>query len=46
MIVGVVADATSLRIGLLSVPLAGLVAIALARALSARPRVDHRVNPR
>jgi hypothetical protein len=46
MIVGVVADATSLRIGLLSVPLAGLVAIALAGALSARPRVDLRVNPR
>lgn len=38
LIVGVIADATSLRIGLLSVPLAGLVAIALAGALSARPR--------
>jgi MFS family permease len=38
LIVGVIADATSLRIGLLSVPVAGLVAIALAGALSARPR--------
>jgi MFS family permease len=38
LIVGVVADATSLRIGLASVPIAGLVAIALAGSLSARPR--------
>lgn len=38
LIVGVIADATSLRIGLLSVPIAGVVAIALAGALSARPR--------
>ena len=38
LIVGVVADATSLRIGLLAVPIAGLVAIALAGALSARPQ--------
>ncbi len=38
LIVGVVADATSLRIGLLSVPIAGLVAVALAGALSARRR--------
>ena len=46
LIVGVVADATSLRIGLLSVPLAGLVAIALAGALSARPRVQPRLSRR
>ncbi len=38
LIVGVVADATSLRIGLLSVPVAGLTAVALAGALSARRR--------
>ena len=38
LIVGVIADATSLRIGLLAVPVAGLVAIALAGALSARPQ--------
>ena len=38
MIVGVVADATSLRVGLLSVPIAGVAAMALAGALSARPR--------
>jgi MFS family permease len=38
LIVGVVADATSLRIGLLSVPIAGLTAVALAGALSARRR--------
>ena len=38
LIVGVVADATSLRIGLLSVPVAGLTVVALAGALSARPR--------
>lgn len=36
LIVGVVADATSLRTGLLSVPVAGLTAVALAGALSAR----------
>jgi fucose permease len=36
LIVGVVADATSLRVGLLSVPVAGLVVVALAGALSAR----------
>ena len=36
LLVGVVADATSLRVGLLSVPVAGLVAMALAGALSAR----------
>jgi fucose permease len=36
LIVGVVADATSLRVGLLSVPIAGLVVVALAGALSAR----------
>lgn len=46
LIVGVIADATSLRIGLLSVPLAGLVAIALAGALSARPRLNHRLSRR
>jgi hypothetical protein len=46
LIVGVIADATSLRIGLLSVPLAGLVAIALAGALSARPRSNHRLSRR
>jgi MFS family permease len=38
LIVGVVADATSLRVGLLAVPIAGLVAIALAGSLSARPQ--------
>jgi MFS family permease len=38
LIVGVVADATSLRVGLLSVPVAGIFAMALAGALSARPR--------
>jgi MFS family permease len=36
LIVGVIADATSLRVGLLSVPVAGLVVVALAGALSAR----------
>jgi hypothetical protein len=34
--VGVIADATSLRIGLLSVPISGVVVMALAGALSAR----------
>jgi MFS family permease len=38
LIVGVVADATSLRVGLLSVPVAALTAMALAGALSARRR--------
>ncbi|MGV0793774.1 MFS transporter [Mycolicibacterium sp. XJ1819] len=38
LIVGVIADATSLRVGLLSVPVAGVLAMALAGALSARPR--------
>lgn len=38
LIVGVVADATSLRVGLLAVPIAGLAVIALAGALSARHR--------
>jgi hypothetical protein len=37
-IVGVIADATSLRVGLLSVPVAGLVVMALAGALSAQRR--------
>ena len=36
LLVGVVADATSLRVGLLSVPLAGITVMALASALSAR----------
>jgi MFS family permease len=36
LFVGIVADATSLRVGLLSVPVAGVVVIALAGALSAR----------
>jgi MFS family permease len=36
LIVGVIADATSLRVGLLSVPVAGLSVIALSGALSAR----------
>jgi MFS family permease len=36
LLVGIVADATSLRVGLLSVPVAGVVVIALAGALSAR----------
>ncbi|MGZ8802032.1 MAG: MFS transporter [Mycobacterium sp.] len=38
LIVGVVADATSLRVGLLMVPLAGVALIVLAGALSARAR--------
>jgi MFS family permease len=38
VIVGIVADATSLRVGLLSVPVAGLVVIALSGALSAQRR--------
>jgi MFS family permease len=38
LLVGVIADATSLRVGLLSVPVAGLVVMALAGALSARRR--------
>jgi MFS family permease len=38
LIVGFVADATSLRVGLLSVPVAGLMAMALAGALNARRR--------
>jgi hypothetical protein len=36
LLVGVVADATSLRVGLLSVPIAGMVVMALAGALNAR----------
>ncbi len=40
LLVGVVADATSLRVGLLAVPIAGLVVVALAGALSARPRAS------
>ncbi len=36
LLVGVVADATSLRVGLLSVPIAGVMVLALAGALSAR----------
>jgi MFS family permease len=36
IIVGVVADATSLRVGLLIVPVVGLAVMALARALSGR----------
>jgi hypothetical protein len=38
LLVGAVADATSLRVGLLSVPAAGLVVVALAGVLSARRR--------
>jgi MFS family permease len=38
LIVGVVADATSLRVGLLAVPVAGVLVIMLAGALSVRPR--------
>jgi MFS family permease len=38
LLVGVVADATSLRVGLLSVPIAGVTVMALAGALSARHR--------
>ncbi len=37
-VVGAVADATSLRVGLLVIPLAGLTAFALAGVLSQRPR--------
>ena len=36
LLVGVVADATSLRVGLLSVPIAGVTVMALAGALSGR----------
>jgi MFS family permease len=36
LLVGVVADATTLRVGLLSVPVAGITVMALAGALSAR----------
>ena len=36
LVVGVIADATSLRVGLLSVPVAGVVVMALAGALSTR----------
>jgi MFS family permease len=38
LLVGVVADATSLRAGLLSVPVSGLMVMALAGALNARRR--------
>jgi MFS family permease len=38
LLVGVVADAVSLRAGLIAVPVAGVVVVALAGALSARPR--------
>jgi MFS family permease len=38
LIVGVIADATSLRVGLLSVPVAGVAVVLLAGALSARPQ--------
>jgi MFS family permease len=38
LLVGVVADATSLRVGLLSVPIAGVVVMSLSGALSARRR--------
>ncbi len=38
LVVGVIADATSLRVGLLSVPVAGIAVVLLANALSARPR--------
>jgi MFS family permease len=38
LLVGAVADAASLRVGLLSVPVAGLVVVALAGVLSARRR--------
>jgi MFS family permease len=38
LLVGVVADATSLRVGLLSVPIAGVTVMALSGALSARRR--------
>jgi len=38
LVVGVIADATSLRVGLLAVPVAGLAVVALSGALSARPR--------
>lgn len=37
-VVGVIADTTSLRIGLLSVPIAGVAVVVLAGALSARGR--------
>jgi hypothetical protein len=36
LLVGVIADATSLRVGLLSVPVAGVVVMVLAGALNAR----------
>jgi hypothetical protein len=42
LVVGVVADAAGLRIGLLSVPVAGLLAVALAGALQVRGRPPRR----
>lgn len=39
-IVGLVADATSLRVGLLVIPLAGLIVVSLAGVLAARTRRD------
>ena len=36
LLVGVVADATSLRVGLLAVPIAGITVMALSGALSRR----------
>ncbi|AQT80138.1 MFS transporter [Mycolicibacterium litorale] len=38
IVVGAIADAASLRVGLLTVPVAGLAALLLARVLSARTR--------
>jgi MFS family permease len=38
LVVGVVADAASLRVGLVAVPIAGVLVVVLAGALSARPR--------
>jgi MFS family permease len=40
LLVGVVADATSLRVGLLSVPVAGITVVALAGALSGRRQLS------
>ena len=40
-VVGLIADATTLRVGLLLVPISGLLVVVLAQVLSARPDHDH-----
>jgi fucose permease len=46
LVVGLIADATSLRVGLLVVPAAGLLVIALSGVLNARPRLNCRLSRR